>query len=186
MFQKYIWVFVILTIVVAAIILFKLDKRNNSQFPTQSSNSPTQTSVPVETSTPLPTATPTKVINNTPVAGGITRGEITCEYLYPPIPNNFGSANIVTNWNNLVLGKNGTAKLAVCVSVNESSNPMSVNTQMNGSMSVSAPWISLDTDYVFTLYDDHGGDLPDCGGIVLASCHIKTNVTNPSPGATHR
>ena len=33
----------------------------------------------------------------------------------------------------------------------------------------------------FTLYDDHGGDLPDCGGVVLSSCNVSQNFATAGP-----
>jgi hypothetical protein len=129
-----------------------------------------------------PTAMPLSP-KNTPVIipppavkSGITRGLITCDYQVPATPNEQGIAQINADWNYLVTGKNGKATASVCVSVNgETPSLMSIAYGTDNKTSVSAPWISLNADYNFLLYDRHGNDLPECGGIILSSCRINTN-----------
>jgi len=181
MFQKkYIWIFVALVLIIVITVIFGANKKNSQQpGASQFSNVQTQVSQPSPTPSSTPASTPeafTAPAANTPspVPGG-TRGQIICNYQVPATPNEFGSASFESNWNNLLPGKNGTAKLAVCVSVNGSASLMSINAQANGSLINSAPWISRNSDYIFSLYDDHGGDLSDCSGAVLSSCEINTN-----------
>lgn len=186
--KRHIGTIVGLVVLVLAVVVVIYGINKNSSKSAEKQPSKTQPSVtqppyspnltPKETSTPTASTVPEEIKptgNATSSVPGGTRGQITCNYQIPAAPNQYGSASIESNWNNLVLGKNASAKLAICVSVNGTSSLISVDSHTNGSRVDSAPWISLSTDYVFTLYDDHGGDLPDCGGIVLSSCDLNTN-----------
>ena len=138
-----------------------------------------------EPCTATPTATLTPVFQNstqvtpTPAVSGGPSGYISCTNEIPPDPSNNGTAIITSNWNNLVLGVNGTAKAAVCVSVGGKSSLVSIDNSANGTRTTNVNWIILNATYTFTLYDDHGGDLPDCGGAVLSSCLIS-NIAHPA------
>jgi hypothetical protein len=174
----------VLIIILVILFLHKSVKEQPLILPpptTMPSNTPTPLQFPTPPSTPKTTKSLNP--NTTSVPGG-TRGQITCDYKIPAGPNEFGTADIESNWNNLTLGKNGSAKLDVCVSVNGSSSLMASDNHVNGSRVDSAPWISLSTEYVFTLYDDHGGDLPDCGGTVLDSCNLtSSSINTPAPAS---
>lgn len=107
---------------------------------------------------------------------GTTRGQITCNYEVPATPNQYGSADIKSEWDNLSTGKNSSARVSVCVYVNGTSRLVSTDKSANGSRVDTASWISLNSDYIFILYDQHGGDLTDCNGTVLSSCELNTNL----------
>jgi hypothetical protein len=117
--------------------------------------------------------------SNPSVSGG-PRGQVICDYKIPPDPNNYGLVALESNWNNLILGKNGSAKIDLCASSGPGSSLMSIDTRQNGSRTDNASWIILNGYYTFTLYDEHGGDLPDCAGAVLSSCVIDTLVPSPA------
>jgi hypothetical protein len=174
----------ILIIILAILFLHKPVKEQPSTLPLPTAI-PSNTPMPSQFPTPSLAPKTVKLLNPnaTSVPGG-TRGQITCDYKIPAGPNEYGTASIESNWNNLVLGKNGSAKLDVCVSVNSSSSLMASDNRVNGSRVDSAPWISLSTEYVFTLYDDHGGDLLDCGGTVLDSCNLtSSSINTPAPAS---
>jgi hypothetical protein len=140
------------------------------EIPSSLASSPEPT--PADFSSPVPKKL---VATSSPAAGGITRGRITCSYLIPATPDSQGTARLDADWNNLASGTNGKTRAAVCVSVNGAqSGLMSVMSDANGSTSVSVPWISLTADYSFQLFDQHGGDLPDCTGVILSACRINT------------
>lgn len=169
--NKYIWIFGILVVIVI-ILAFNRPTKKNIQLSIQPTSYPTTS----PTIFPSPTSTIQPFIHSTmPPTSGLERGQITCAYQFPPTPGNFGDAKIEANWNNLVLGKNSTYKLDICLSVNGNNSLLSTNLNQNGSAVVDAPWISPSTDYVFNLYDDHGGSIGTCGGIILSSCQINTN-----------
>jgi hypothetical protein len=176
--KKYIWIFVILILIIILVIVFSHSKKNNQPTTTYKiSNIETQLIEPTESPSPTPATISNKTIsvvdNSSPVPDG-TRGQIVCNYQYPPTPGNFGDAKINANWNNLVPGKNGSVKLDICLSVNGNNSLLSTNLNQNGEMVVDAPWIALNTNYIFNLYDDHGGDIGTCGGTILSTCHINT------------
>lgn len=173
---------VIIVLALAAFVVIQTINRNSSKSTgnqpqvTQSPSTPSPTPVASSSSTvsSVPENKPTSVSTSS-IPGG-TRAQITCNYQIPAAPNQYGTASIESNWNNLVLGKNTSAKLSVCVSANGTSSRIAFDTRVNGSRIDSVPWISLNTDYIFTLYDNHGGDLSDCEGAVLSSCEINTNL----------
>jgi len=183
--NKYIWILV--AIVFVAILFYLTKSKSKSKPSIQPSNSQVgqailPVSTPEEVITPETSPSPvSRMVNIPPSNNNVSyniigeRGQITCVYQYPPTPGNFGDAKIEANWNNLIFGKNGTTKLDVCLSVNGNNSLLSTNLNQNGSVTVDAPWISMNLDYTFNLYDDHGGDIGTCGGVILSSCQINTN-----------
>jgi len=190
------WLLILIVVIVIALgsiclITFSIKNnktnkayKNKSFLPLPTENSQINSSPETPTDTPI--VTPVEApIEATPISqpasvSGGPRGQIVCNYQIPPDATNYGSADIESNWNNLIPGSKGTTKAAICVSVNGSSSLMSLDTTANGSRSTEINWIILNASYTFTLYDDHGGDLPDCGGAVLSSCGIKTIVSSPA------
>ena len=181
--KKYIWIFVIIILVAgAAFLAFRNKKSAEPAASYQISNIQTQSIEPSASpkstpiSTPMLTTPAQSAGSSGQITNGTTRGQIVCDYVSPAAPGTFGTANIESNWNNLVYGKNGKAEAEVCVN----GSKMSINNSANGSMTNPAPWISLDAGYTFTLYDEHGGDLPDCSGVELSVCSIN-QVSPPTP-----
>jgi len=144
--------------------------------------------------TPQPTieATPTAITssgakkttqNTTTTATSPTSGTISCDYEIPATPNNFGTVQVTSNWNSLVAGKNGY-KVDLCVSSDGGATQklMASKTKVSGSSTDEANFISLSSNYIFTIYDEHGGDMPECGGTYLTSCQIHTwQLPTPKP-----
>ncbi|MGA2910267.1 MAG: hypothetical protein ABSE04_00495 [Candidatus Microgenomates bacterium] len=171
--KRYIAVVIVIIIFVLVIILSR--RKNQVSIPQPTiMPTPTLEVTPIPTPSVLPKVIKPVGSTTSSVPGG-TRGQITCDYQMPPAPGQFGSANIESNWNNIVVGKNGSSNVEICVFVKGTNSLMSEDGRNNGSKVDNAPWISLNSDYTFTLYDEHGGDLPDCGGVFLSSCRISTN-----------
>ena len=131
--KKYIFVVLILIIAVAVIVLSNSNKKKNQQIVNQLPDiqTPTAQVSPTPEETPTPSA---KVSSAPAVSGGITRGQVVCDYQIPATTNSFGDAKLESNWDNLIAGKGRNYKLAVCVSVNGNNTLMLVNTQSNGSI----------------------------------------------------
>lgn len=141
----------------------------------------TATAVPISESTPSPvnysSPLPTKVAVSSVAPSGVERGQIICDYRVPASPGEYGVAQIDFNWNNLIRGKNGLVKVDVCVSPNggASQSLIASYSSLNGNDSINASWIARNSVYNFSLFDGHGGDLPNCGGILLSSCQVISN-----------
>lgn len=183
--NKYILIGIVL--VLTASILFVFSRKNKSAVTIQPSGPEATTSrrplAPIQSGSSYPIMTPSLSPTATimpfnhptiPHTSGFERGQIICAYQFPPTPGNFGDAKIEANWNNLVAGKNSTYKLDICLSINGNNSLVSTALDQNGSTVADTPWISMNTDYTFNLYDDHGGDIGTCGGIILSSCRINT------------
>jgi len=185
--KRYIIVCIFLLIIIGIIVFRSQTKvtQTITQVPSQVQTIAQASPTPSETppSTTSATVNVTTKSTSAPAPGGPTRGQVTCDYQIPATPNQFGTASIESNWNNLVPGKNGTTKLALCVSVNGNNSLMSIDTRANGTLTTSAPWISLNTDYAFNLYDDYGGDSSECGGTILSSCHVSQNFATVGPSS---
>lgn len=178
----------LILVVVFAVIKLNTNSKNTTAPSITAKNS--LTPVPF-TSTPSPTQTPkstiytqTQTTKNTPSTTGATSGKITCNYTIPAAPSRPGTAVIDVSWNNLVQGSTST-KVAVCLFVSGTNQVMFLDTKASGSTTIKAPWIAMNADYTFTLYDDHGGDLPECSGVVLSSCRLDSNTSSgPKPSPT--
>lgn len=129
---------------------------------------PTQVIFPTETV--VPTATPIikKSVEKVMVeAGGALRGQVSCNYVLPATPNEYGTAVIDSNWNN------ANKKVEVNVSVNGGNNTiMATDTRTNGSRSDKASWIALNSNYTFSLIGD---------GVTLSSCQISQAFPTMAP-----
>lgn len=175
--------FIILAVTAVFISIITLSHQKNSSSQVQSK--PTQYFQNQSETTPEATLTvttePTKIQETKTDTNSQTVSEIpkiTCNFQEPPAPNQYGKGTITFSWNNLLPGKNKLVKVDVCVSANGNSPwVMFSSNQGHGSNEVTVSWLSSDVLYIFTLYDEHGGDLPDCGGVYLASCQIKTPTT---------
>ncbi len=140
------------------------------------------TSSPDPTLTPNPEPTPeassvnkiaSRVQAMANVSGAAT-GKIKCDYQVPAIPNSQGTAEITAGWGNLA-----SDEAAICLSVNGQTATLVTSKPIaSGSMTVNAPWISLNANYNFLLEDT-----TLCNGTVLASCRINTNlgISGPIP-----
>jgi hypothetical protein len=162
---------------------------NNSIVPTQTiPNQKISTETPSPTSIPTPTASTKQIINTvTTVPAGPPNGQIVCNYQIPVGPNTYGTADIKANWSNLLTGKNGSVQAAVCVTPStQTATVMTLSASSNGSWENNISWIAPNVNYTFTLYDQHGGDLPNCAGAALSSCEIHAmlapTVVPGSPG----
>jgi len=197
--SKWLSIFIGLVVIIAVAVLIRntFTQNKNSQVLPQNSNitkSAPQISLSA-TPTPTLTLTPTVSVNsqnvesttqpsaNTTYVPGGPRGQVTCTLVIPPDNATYGQAQFDYNWNNLILGKSGTAKADLCVASGGSSSLMNEVSSVNGSSSSTVGWIILNGYYTITLYDQHGGDLPDCAGPSLSSCVIDTLV--PSPSQNH-
>ena len=174
--NKYFPIILVILVLVAGVI-YLANKNNKSQ--TQVSNSqtlgtPTQNLI-IDSPSPTPSLTPNANTGQTQTANtnsGVTRGQIVCNYLTPPAPNQQGSANIISNWNN--------ANIQVCVSANGNNQTLiAKDSNGSGNRTDNVNWISSGVSYVFTLYNNHSGD-PVCSGTVLSSCKIGVQ-SSPSP-----
>ncbi len=187
--NRWLSIFILLIILVLGVILVKNltgGKNTIKQTPTRIYTEVTPTQVPTVSKGLTPTRAVSSNNQNAPatpaptgVSGG-SRGQVTCTLTIPPDNQNYGQANFGYNWNNLVAGANGTAKVELCADSGGKSSLMSENFGANGSSATSANWIILNGYYTFTLYDEKGGDLPQCGGASLSSCVIDTLVKQKS------
>lgn len=163
---------------------------NNASVPTQSvpNSEITSALTPTPTSVPTPILPTRQIINTTTIVpAGPPNGQITCNYQIPVGPNTYGVADIKANWNNLLVGKNGSVQATVCVTPStQGASVMTLSNSLNSSWENSVSWIAPNVNYTFTLYDDHGGDLANCAGAVLSSCEIHAmlapTVTPGGPG----
>lgn len=118
---------------------------------------------PISTQTPTPTTAKLPGRPTAIPAGGNPEGEISCNYLTPPGPNSYGTAEIDSSWSNL-------AQATVCVAVNgQSENVVSIDNTGSGSRKTQITWLARNGSYGFGL---HNGD---CGATVMASCQITTH-----------
>jgi len=172
---KYKWAIIIIVVFIVVGVYIASKNKSISQIP--SSGNQLATVFQESTPTPTPTSTPllqTEVVSNrlspTPVSGE-TRGQIVCDFINPPAPNEHGSANIRSNWNN--------ASVQICVSANGNAQTLvAKDSGVSGSRTDNINWISSNIQYIFTLYNNHPGD-PTCSGSVLSSCKIG-NQTSPT------
>ena len=138
-----------------------------------------------KTQTPKPSPTPSSTIqqNQSSFSSQITisQSNITSSGQTSQISCTFsGSVKITSSWSNLTLGKNGSSKLDLCVSVNGNNTLVSSDNHQSGSRTDTYSNISS-SSYSFSLYDAQGGDIPDCSGTPLSSCQINSTNTNPAP-----
>ncbi|HVZ12737.1 MAG TPA: hypothetical protein VG965_06940 [Patescibacteria group bacterium] len=181
---------VLFLLVVIGLIYFW--KQNNPPAPAKSNiiettgkikNTDSLISPQASSPTPTPTGeaaaqTDTNSNPTTPPSGPPS-ATLSCQNEIPPDNSNQGTAKITSSWNNLTLGKSGAAKVELCVSVGGKSSLMTIDNTSNGTRSTEVNWIILNTEYHFSVYDEQGGDMPDCGGPVLATCEIDSLVQGP-------
>lgn len=188
-FVKEYWIFGVVVILLISGGYYFLFSNKPKTFQTENIKpTPTEViSIPEITPeiSPTPTQIPevNKVINTTTIVpNGPAQGQIVCNYQIPVGPNTYGTAAINTTWNNLTIGKNGSAQAAVCVRVNgQGQTLMSLDNSANGSREDSAPWLAPNGSYNFILYDDRGGDAANCAGTILSSCNINTILPTIKP-----
>jgi hypothetical protein len=192
-FSKTYWIFGLLIVLIICGVSYLLlsnksqltQIKNTGSFPTTNSASPKVTPglTPAPTSTPTPTPSVKQLINtSTAVPAGPPQGQIICNYQIPVGPNTYGTADIKANWNNLIVGKNGSVQATVCVAAStQASTLMTLSDSMNSSWENSVPWLAPNVNYTFTLYDDHGGDLANCAGAVLSSCQVHAMLPSIRP-----
>lgn len=181
-FVKAYWTFgvVVILVIGGAYYFFFSNKSQPNQTeniqptPTEFVTNPEITPELTPTSTPTPSSKQATKTTTT-VPNGPPQGQIVGNYQVPVGPTTYGTADISATWNNLTIGKNGSAQAAVCVAVNgQTPTLMSLDNSTNGSRENSAPWLAPNGNYTFILYDDHGGDSTNCAGTVLSSCQINT------------
>jgi len=188
---KRLWFIVIIALIAVIVTFIVVRKKpvttnqvapNSAIIQVSPSTEPTQEPPPSPTPvTKSETESPTEYITTAP---GVTSGNLTCNYLIPAAPNRFGTVSIDTTWNNLIPGTNGKYKADLCVTADGGATQtlMTSKTKISGVSTETADWISLSSDYTFTFFDEHGGELPQCGGIVLSSCQIHTqHISTPAP-----
>lgn len=161
------WVGVILLVLIAGIYIWGKKAPNQNQ-PVTVFVAPTAPPSVSPSLTPIAESFSHSAVSAPPSPiSQITRGQITCNYQTPPAPNQFGSAQITSNWNN--------ANINICVSANGNSQTLIAgDNHLNGSRTDNANWISSNTVYEFTLYNRHPGD-PVCSGTTLSTCQINTH-----------
>lgn len=178
MWKVYSTIILVILVVVGGYVILK--NTNKSKDPVKIAQYITTATPIIPIVTPTLTPKPTilasikPLVNINSQSSTVTSRKIVCNYQIPPTPDKFGTASIESSWSNVGIGKNGSVKIAVCVSTDGNNKLLSTDNRTNGTRVDNTPWIALDAIYVFSLYDDRGGDLPDCGGELIASCMIST------------
>jgi hypothetical protein len=170
--SKYVWIVIIVALVLlGAYFSFKRTSTNqNQQANIQSTFFPIATPSILPSSSPSPVPTKSKT---TQTNSDITGGQIACNYQVPAAPNQFGTVAIKSSWTN--------ANMNLCVSINGGSPALiSQDKVISGTRTDTPNWIALDTDYTFTLYNQHAGGAA-CTGDALSNCQISSHVPHASP-----